>query len=109
MIIFNKPCSRRNRRRLHFIVAVLIILLSPAICQAHQAPYTNIFLDVNTKKVAVELQIPVPELALSFGQEILKDPATIVQQYGERLQSYLQSHIHAYVDKNSPWNIELVD
>jgi len=106
---FNKSGSRRNRRRLHVAIFGLFIFLSPAICQAHQAPYTNILLDVNTKKVAVELQIPIPELALAFGQEILKDPATIVQQYGERLQAYLQSHIHAYADKKSPWNIELVD
>jgi hypothetical protein len=90
-------------------IAGLILFLSPAISQAHQAPYTNIFLDVNTKIVAMELQIPIPELALSFGPEILKDPATILQQYGDRLQAYLQSHIHAYSDKSSPWNIQLVE
>ena len=97
MTIFNKT------------IAGLILFLSPAICQAHQAPYTNVFLDVNSNKVAAELQIPLPELALAFGQEILKDPATILQQYGEQLSAYLQNHIHAYTDPKTPWHIELVD
>jgi hypothetical protein len=108
MHLFNYLCSRRQWRRLHFPVLLLVILLSPGVSRAHQAPYTNILLDVNTKRVAVELQIPIPELALAFGQEILKDPATIVDQYGWELQEYLQAHIHAYVNKNDPWKIELV-
>jgi hypothetical protein len=92
-----------------FLFLALAFLLSFNICQAHQAPYTNIFVDVNTKKVSLELQIPLPELALSFGQELLKDPATVVEQYGSRLGQYLQTHIHAYVDKDAPWDIQLVD
>lgn len=91
-----------------YFFAFALFLLSPGISRAHQAPYTNILLDVNTKRVTVELQIPIPELALSFGQEILKDPATIVDHYGWELQEYLQSHIQAYVVKNAPWKIELV-
>jgi hypothetical protein len=101
----DSPRSRRIWRRL----LIITLALYSANCQAHQAPYTNILLDVNTKQVAVELQIPIPELALSFGQTILKDPATIVQQYGDRLRTYLQSHIHAYVEKNTPWQVEITD
>jgi len=64
-------------------------------------------LDVNTKRVAVELQIPVPELALAFGPEILKDPATIVAQYGPQLKEYLKAHIHPYTDRTKPWVVEI--
>ena len=92
-----------------FPFLLLTLLLSFNLCKAHQAPYTNILIDVNTKKVSLELQIPLPELALSFGQELLKDPASVVEQYRSRLSEYLQTHIHAYVDKANPWNIQLVD
>ena len=94
-------CSRHVSWRLHF----LVILCCPAAGLAHQAPYTNILLDVNTRKVAMELQIPIPELALSFGQEILKDPARIVDQYRAPLEAYLEAHIHAYVSKDNPWGV----
>ena len=97
-----------NMSNLKTILA-LTLLLSAKISQAHQAPYTNILLDVNTKKVSAELQIPIPELALSYNQDILKDPATIVQQYGPGLKAYLQAHILAYVEKGRPWNVEFVD
>jgi hypothetical protein len=86
---------------------VLAIICRPDICSAHQSPCTNILLDVNTKRVAAELQIPIPELALAFGQQILEDPATIVEQYGQQLKEYLKAHIHPYIDKEHPWGVEI--
>ena len=107
MIFLNNLCSRQKNWRLHFCILAFSIMLNPDICLAHQAPYTNILLDVNTKRVAVELQIPVPELALAFGQSILKDPATIVELYGPQLKEYLKAHIHPYIDKENPWGVEI--
>ena len=80
----------------------------PAIGLAHQSPNTNILLDVNTKLVAMELQIPIPELALSFDHNISKSPVTIVEDYGDRLKAYLKAHIHAWVNKENPWGIDIV-
>ena len=107
MILLNNKCSRQNKWRLHLCILAFSFILGPDICSAHQAPYTNILLDVNTKRVAVELQIPVPELALSFGQDILKDPASIVEQYGAQLKEYLKAHIHPYIDREHPWDVEI--
>ena len=81
------------------------ITLTPTFCLAHQSPNTNILLDVNTKMVAMELQIPIPELALSFNQDILKDPANIVKDYGDELTAYLYAHIHAYTRMADPWHM----
>ena len=94
--------------RLLFYFFVFGMLLRPDICLAHRAPYTNILLDVHAKTVAVELQIPVPELALSFGHDILKNPATIVEQYGAQLEEYLKAHIHPYINRENPWGVEIV-
>jgi hypothetical protein len=105
MIFLINLCSRQKNWRLHFYILALTFICSPDICSAHQAPYTNILLDVNTKRVAMELQIPVPELALSFGHDILKDPAVIVKQYGAQLEEYLKAHIHAYINKGAPWGV----
>ena len=104
MILPINTSSRHNRWRLLFSILWCCAALIPEICLAHQAPNTNILLDVNTKLVAVELQIPIPELALSFKHDILKSPASIVEEYGDQLKDYLKAHIHAYVDKGDPWH-----
>ena len=91
-----------------FSTFLICVMLGPVVCLAHQAPNTNILLDVNTKMVGVELQIPIPELALAFSQQILKDPATIVADYGNQLKDYLKAHIRAYVNKESPWRVDIV-
>ena len=75
---------------------------------AHQTPATNILLDVNTKVVAVELQLPVAELESAFGNNISKSPETIAQQYEFQLKDYLKAHIHPYITKEKPWKVEIV-
>lgn len=109
MTLLHNLCSRRISRRLHFCLLAVVIVLTPAICLAHQTPNTNILLDIGTQKVSAELQIPIPELALSFGQQILKDPATIVAQYGPQLREYLKAHIHAYRNRENPWRVDILD
>jgi len=108
MILQSNTSSRPNIWRLLFPVFLFCTTLIPAIGLAHQSPNTNILLDINTKMVAMELQIPIPELALSFDHNISKSPATIVEDYGDRLKAYLKAHIHAWVDKENPWLIDIV-
>jgi hypothetical protein len=91
-----------------FSTLLFFVMLPPVMCLAHQAPNTNILLDVNSKMVGVELQIPIPELALAFNPKILKDPASIVEDYGSELKDYLKAHIRAYVNKEIPWRIDIV-
>ena len=56
----------------------------------------------------MELQIPISELALSFDHNISKNPAAIVEDYGDRLKDYLKTHIHAWVNKEDPWRVDIV-
>ena len=99
-----KTSSRHGKWRLLFLFFPMLI---PGISQAHQAPNTNILLDVNTNRVGMELQIPIPELALAFDANILKNPATIVEDYGDALKNYINDHIYAYVNINKPWRIDI--
>lgn len=75
---------------------------------AHQSPTTIVLLDVSPDKVAMELQLPVPELALAFGHDITRNPETVVERLGPQLTEYLRAHIHPYVTKGSPWLVEVV-
>jgi hypothetical protein len=99
-----KPSSRHGKWRLLFLFFPMLL---PGICLAHQSPNTNILLDVNRNRIGMELQIPIPELALAFDGNILKNPATIVEDYGDSLRDYIKDHMSAYVNIDKPWRIDI--
>jgi hypothetical protein len=81
--------------------------LRPLNVHAHQSPNSLVFLDVSPGKVAMEIQMPLPELALAFGNDIDKNPETLVQRFGPQLKEYLKAHIHPYINKNQPWAVDV--
>lgn len=102
-----------NNRRLSswrlFIFATIFVVtaLRPIICGAHQTPNTLIFLDASPNRVALELQMPLSELELAFGNDISKNPETLIERFGPQLKEYLKAHIHAYLKKTAPWEVEI--
>lgn len=92
-----------------FIFATLfvVIALKPAISRAHQTPNTLIFLDASPNRVALELQMPLSELELAFGNSISKNPETLIERLGPQLKEYLRAHIHLYIKKATPWEVEI--
>jgi hypothetical protein len=94
-------------RRLLFFLFVLIYTLFSFRAAAHPSPNTLVLLDVSPHKMAVELQLPLPELELSFGNNISQNPETLVDRFGPQLAEYLKTHIHTYVVKNQPWSVEI--
>jgi hypothetical protein len=88
-------------------LALLTLPLMPKASLAHQTPTTIALLDIDTKSVAVELQIPISELELAFGHGISKDPTALVAQHGQQLKDYLVSHFSAYKRKEKPWRVEV--
>ena len=87
----------------------LTCLLFPGMAHAHQTPVTIAILDVGPGSVTMELQLPLPELELSFGHNITKDPEGLVAKWGPQLREYLVAHIRAYATKENPWLIEVKD
>lgn len=97
-----------NRWWLFFCSVIFIILgITPVQSLAHQSPNSLVFLDVSPDRVAMEIQLPIPELELAFGNNISKNPGTLIKRLGPQLEEYLQAHIHACMDKNHPWAVEI--
>jgi len=96
-----------QRGRLLFCIACLLLLCGRS--QAHQTPTTIVLLDVSPSRVAAELQLPLSELELSFGHDVFKEPANLVQRVGPQLKEYLMAHIHVFEDKENPWRVEVTD
>lgn len=99
-----------NMRRLFFArIACCLLVCLPLGVFAHPSPNTLIFLDVSPKKVTMEVQLPVPELALSFKPDIVNHPEQLIEQYEAQLKEYLLAHIHAYATKDRPWQVTITN
>ncbi len=94
--------------RLFFIILFCCACALPAKLFAHQSPNSLVFIDVAPGSVAMEVQLPVPELELAFGNNISKNPETLIERLGLQLREYLKAHIHAYVTKTNPWQVTTV-
>jgi len=106
--IFSINSRHKNSWRLFIFATIFAVAaLMPTIVAAHQTPNTLVFLDAGPNRVALELQMPLSELELAFGNNISKNPETLVEKFGPQLTEYLKAHIHAYSKKNAPWNVEI--
>jgi hypothetical protein len=74
---------------------------------AHQTPNTLVFLDASANRISLELQMPLTELELAFGHNLTKDPEILIEKLGPQLKEYLKAHIHAYVSRDLPWQVEI--
>ena len=95
--------------RLFFLGIFILASMMPSSSFAHPSPNSLVFLDISPRKVSIEIQLPLPELELSFGNEISKKPETLIERNGPQLREYLQAHIHAYVIQGHPWLVEIID
>jgi hypothetical protein len=106
--IFSINSRHKNSWRLFIFVAIFAITtLRATISSAHQTPNTLVFLDASPNRVALELQMPLSELELAFGNNITKNPETLIERFGPQLREYLKGHIHAYSKKTAPWQVEV--
>jgi hypothetical protein len=106
--IFSINSRHKNSWRLFIFATIFAITaLRPTISSAHQTPNTLVFVDVSPNRIALELQMPLSELELAFGNNISKKPETLIERLGPQLKEYLKAHIHAYLKKNTPWTIEI--
>lgn len=90
-----------------FIYLLVFGAFFPAQTSAHQSPNTLVFLDAGLKKINLELEMPLTELELAFGNNITKNPETLIEKFGPQLNEYLKAHIHAYLNKANPWLIDI--
>lgn len=96
-----------NRKRLFVFLALLTFGFGlPQQSSAHQQPTTIVLLDVNSDKVAMELQIPLSELELAFGQDVTENTDTLIERLSPQLTEYLKAHIHP-VTGNQAWTVEV--
>ena len=91
------------------LILIAILYFLPQQTLAHQSPTTIMLLNVSPGKVGMELQIPLSELELAYGNDISKNPEMEVPRQSRQLQQYLLAHIHPTTADGKPWKVEVMD
>ncbi|TWJ03376.1 HupE/UreJ protein [Mucilaginibacter frigoritolerans] len=106
---YYSSCRAFLRRLLLITGFITSIVFAPSHVQAHQAPYTAVFLDVSPDRVGAEMQIPLTELEFAFGHHITANPETLLERLGPELKAYLLLHTHAYKNEALPWTVNVTN
>lgn len=96
-------------KRLVFYTAVFTGINFPFRILAHPMPTSVVLLDIKSNGVSAELQLPLNDLELAFGHNLMQHPETILQQFGPQLKAYLLQHIHPESANHQPWKVTLND
>ncbi|RYY30138.1 MAG: HupE/UreJ family protein [Sphingobacteriaceae bacterium] len=73
-------------------------------------PNSAVLLDIKSKGVSAEIQLPLSELELAFGNHLIDANSTsLVQRLGPQLKAYLLKHIHPVSTGKQPWTVTIND
>jgi hypothetical protein len=70
-------------------------------------PSSIVFLDIYQTGVKAEINIPLSELGLALGEDLLGDPQRIVATHGSQFASYFLKHIRPIAPDGRAWTVEV--
>lgn len=91
------------------VILIVFVLGISFRSEAHPSPNSAILLEIQSKSVAVELQLPLAELELAFGQNLTKNPQAKIHQFSPQLKAYILAHFHPTSPDNRPWTVTIND
>jgi hypothetical protein len=94
--------------RLFFLFLIFFFADIPRV-SAHPMPNTIILLDVRSDKVTAELQLPLNELELAFGNDVNRNSSNLIKRLGPQLTAYLLKHIQVFTPDGKPWSVDIDD
>ena len=106
--ILNNRSATAGRLFIFILAFVFIFTFASLSVRAHQTPNTIVLFDIRPDGVAAELQLPLGELELAFGNDVTKSPETLVARLGTQLQAYLKAHIHPQAADGRLWSVSIV-
>ncbi|MBF9141832.1 HupE/UreJ family protein [Hymenobacter properus] len=68
-------------------------------------PNSVVLLDLHPGGVAAEVQLPLGQLEIAFGQNLTQQPETLVQRLGPELRAYIQQHVRPETPDGQPWAV----
>ena len=89
------------------MVAALVALLVAVPAGAHPPRTTALFLDLGERLVALEMQLPLDQLALALEPPLAGRPDALVAEKGPELRGYVASHLGATTPDGRPFAVEV--
>ncbi|HVF97181.1 MAG TPA: HupE/UreJ family protein [Flavisolibacter sp.] len=86
-----------------------LLFFAPLVVLAHPMPNSLLLMDVGSKGVAVELQLPLSELELAFGNGVATNTSNLVERLGPQLKAYILAHIKPVSKDGKPWTVRVND
>jgi hypothetical protein len=86
---------------------LLVLVLGLGRAWAHPMPNSLVLLDLQPRGVAAEVQLPLSELQLAFGQDVAQHPGTLIKRLGPQLAAYLQQHVRPVSDDGRAWTVRV--
>lgn len=74
---------------------------------AHPMPNSLVMMDIKTNNVALELQLPLGQMQLAFGQDLTTNTNTLVARMDNQFKAYLMAHIHPVSPDGKLWKVEV--
>jgi HupE / UreJ protein len=88
---------------------LFLILFFASTLLAHPSPNTLVFLDIKSNGVAVELRLPVGELAMALNPNAPKTAEQLLGNFTDSLKMYLTSHIEPLSMDGKKWSVAVGD
>lgn len=89
------------------IFSLLVCLVSIHFLFAHPMPNTMMLLDVNSKNIHCELQLPLKELQFALPYDITRNTNTLLKIHEKDLSNYILLHFSIKGESNNNWAIKL--
>jgi hypothetical protein len=74
-----------------FAAALLLAVSMPT--HAHDVPASTVLLDIGSRSIGVEMQLPVSELGAALQLPLTTDPAAAVAVHARQLAAYVEHHV----------------
>ena len=74
-------------------IVSLLLLGTSAPVAAHDVPPSIVMIDIGRSALDVELQLQLGELGAALALPLAGSPATVIPQYGPRIEQYVRDHL----------------
>lgn len=84
------------------LVAMLLLLMGMT-SHAHDVPASTVLLDIGSRQIGVEMQLPVSQLETALELPLAKAPDAAIARYAKEIAAYIEHHVQITTLDGQPY------